>query len=114
LAYPSRSERTPPVGYVAPVPLRFDADIWLHPGEAGWHFVTLPPEAADEIRARSGHGKPFGSVAVKATIGATTWRTSLFADRATSSYLLPVKEDVRRHERITAGERVTVELELRG
>jgi hypothetical protein len=83
------------------------------PAPVGAHAARGPRDAADEIRARSGQGTPFGSVAVKATIGATTWRTSLFADRATSSYLLPLKEDVRRHEHITAGERVNVEVELR-
>jgi hypothetical protein len=34
--------------------------VWLHPGTAGWHFVTLPAETADEIRARfAGVHRPF-------------------------------------------------------
>ncbi|MGE5409110.1 MAG: hypothetical protein ACM3NV_10920 [Syntrophothermus sp.] len=32
----------------------FDAQLCLYPGEAGWHFVTLPPNLSDE--ARSGDG----------------------------------------------------------
>jgi hypothetical protein len=27
-------------------------EVWLYPGDAGWHFVTLPPDLADETRAR--------------------------------------------------------------
>lgn len=26
-------------------------EVWLHPGEGGWHFLTLPADLADEIRA---------------------------------------------------------------
>jgi hypothetical protein len=92
--------------------LRFDADVWLHPGEAGWHFVTLPADVADEVRART-EGRPFGTVPVTAAIGSTAWPTSLFADARTSSYLLPLKADVRRRAGVGAGDRVTVALDLR-
>jgi hypothetical protein len=98
-----------------PATLRFDADVWLAPAEAAWHFVTLPPDAADEVRARTaGRARPFGSVPVAATIGATTWSTSVFADSTSGSFLLPLKADVRRRERIGEGDRVSVRLELRG
>lgn len=91
----------------------FTADLWLHPGDAGWHFVTLPAELADEIRAQSaGTARPFGSLPVTVTIGRTSWTTSLFADTGADSYLLPVKADVRRREQLTAGDSVRVTLEL--
>ena len=28
-------------------------EVWRYPGAGGWHFVTLPPDVADEVRARS-------------------------------------------------------------
>jgi hypothetical protein len=90
----------------------FSADAWLNPGAAGWHFATLPPEVADEVRART-QQRPFGSVPVTATVGATSWETSIFADTRSASYLLPLKANVRRRERIAAGDLVTVTLELR-
>jgi hypothetical protein len=90
----------------------FSADAWLNPGAAGWHFATLPPEVADEVRART-QQRPFGSVPVTATLGATSWETSIFADTRSDSYLLPLKVDTRRREGIAAGDRVTVSLELR-
>lgn len=88
-------------------------ELWRWQGEAAWHFVTLPAELADELRARyaGAHGA-FGTLRVRATIGATTWSTSLFADRARDSYLLPVKADVRRRERVGEGDTVTVRLAL--
>ena len=88
------------------------AQVWLHPGEAGWHFVTLPEDVADAIRAHvAGAPSPFGMARVEATIGATTWSTSLYADTRRASYLLPIKSDVRRRERIADGD--TVDLTLR-
>ena len=91
----------------------FEGDVWVHTGDAAWHFVTLPEEVADEIRARfDGAHRPFGSLPVEATIGATTWRTSLFADTRSGSYLLPVKADVRARERIAAGDRAAVRLRV--
>ena len=87
--------------------------VWRHPGKAGWHFVTLPEEIADEIRARyAGAHRPFGSVPVRASLGATTWTTSVFADANSSSYLLPVKAAVRRCERVEEGDTATLALEL--
>jgi hypothetical protein len=87
------------------------AELWLHPGQAGWHFVTLPPDVADDVRARS-RTRPFGTVRATVTLGATTWSTSLFADTARASYLLPIKADLRRRERIGDGDTVTLTLTL--
>jgi Domain of unknown function (DUF1905) len=84
-------------------------EIWRYPGDAGWHFLTLPDAIADELRARyAGEHRPFGSLRVRATLGATTWDTSLFADRRTESYLLPIKAQIRKREELSAGRRVTV------
>ena len=91
--------------------MEFTGELWRHPGKGGWVFVTLPADLADEIGARFAH-RPFGSVGVRARIGGTRWETSLFADTRRASYLLPVKADVRRRERIDDGDVVTVGLEI--
>jgi hypothetical protein len=89
------------------------AELWRHPGEAGWHFVTLPPELAGGIRARSADStRAFGSVPVRVAIGRTSSSTSLFADTRTKSYLLPVKAEVRRREGIGHGDAVVVAITL--
>jgi len=91
------------------------AKVWLHPGEGGWHFITLPAEVADEIRARAaGSHRAFGSLPVRASLGSSRWSTSLFADTRSSSYLLPVKGEVRRRERIEDGDTATVRIEVDG
>ena len=91
----------------------FEGPVWRHAGEAAWHFVTLPAEVADEIEVRfeDAH-RPFGSVAVTATLGSTSWTTSLFRDTKSASYLLPVKAGVRRRERIGAGDTVRLTLTI--
>jgi hypothetical protein len=93
------------------VRFEFEAKLWVYAGEAAWRFVTLPSEVAQSVKALSA-ARPFGTVAVQATIGDTRWRTSLFADRKAGSYLLPVKADVRRRERLEDGQPVDVALEL--
>ena len=91
------------------------AEVWLYPGKAGWHFVTLPSEIVDDVRARSaGSATAFGSVPAQVTIGATTWLSSLFADTKTASYLLPLKAPVRRREGVIAGDTVTLTISLTG
>jgi hypothetical protein len=91
----------------------FHAEVWLHPGEAGWHFVTLPADVADEIRERMmGSARPFRSTPVHVTIGRTAWTTSLFADTKIASYLLPIKAGIRRSERLAAGDEVRVTIDL--
>ena len=57
--------------------------LWLWSGEGGsWHFVTVPDDAAVEIRAHSLLSRGgFGSVRVEATINGVTWRTSVFPQR---------------------------------
>ena len=52
----------------------------------------------------------FGSVRVQATIGQTTWATSIFPDTKSSSYLLPVKAAVRREAGIEEGDAVAARI----
>ena len=88
------------------------AEVWQYPGAAGWHFVTLPDDVADELRARfAGRHRPFGSLPVRATLGASVWTTSLFADRRSGSYLLPLKAAVRARERVESGQVVRIALD---
>ena len=88
------------------------APLWLYPGEAAWHFITLPKELSRRIKRFAGGSlSPFGSLRVVATIGATSWKTSIFPSEA-GAFLLPVKAMVRKKEAIKAGDRVKLTLEL--
>ena len=90
---------------------RFTAELWEHDGPGAWHFVSLPEDDADEIDAvHGGRARGFGSQRVEVTIGATTWRTSVFPDTTRGTYVLPVKKPVRLAEGLSAGELVEVSL----
>ena len=93
--------------------LRFTAPLWMHHGEGSWHFVTLPPEAGDELRdSVPPRGPGFGAIRVTVTVGVTTWGTSVFPDKTTGSYVLPVKKAVRVANRLVVGDEVQVLLRV--
>jgi hypothetical protein len=94
---------------------RFHAELWMHTGEAAWHFVTLPTDIADEIHDLSAPtSRGFGSVRVAVTLGSTTWHTSVFPDTASGSFVLPIKRQVRTREGLRDGDRVDVIIEVTG
>jgi hypothetical protein len=88
----------------------FTSKLWLYPGDAGWHFITLPEDVADGIDEHVGERGGFGSVPVEVTIGASTWKTSLFPDAKAGSFVLPVKRAIRQRERLEVDTEVSVRL----
>jgi hypothetical protein len=93
----------------------FKTKVWLYPGKAAWHFVTLPKKLSAQIKSMTeGSWRGWGSVRVAATIGKTTWKTSIFPDSKKGAYLLPLKADVRKKERANAGDSISVLIEIDG
>jgi len=92
----------------------FDAPVWVWDARKTdvWTFVSLPVEDSTEIRDFAGSvPRGFGSVKVTATIGATTWRTSIFPSKD-GAYVLPLKKAVRAAEGLAVGDVATVKVEL--
>ena len=85
---------------------------------AAWFFVTIAGDVADAIRLAAICGqwldgrKGFGSAKVRATIGDTSWSTSVFPHRESGGWLLPVKAAVRKAEGLAEGDAVTVTVSL--
>ena len=99
------------------VSFSFTGRVWLWTGPASWHFITLPEDRAAEIaffcaQARSGHKRGFGAVRVSVQTGKTSWKTSLFPDKASGSYLLPVKASARKAEHLTAGDQAELRVSV--
>jgi hypothetical protein len=93
----------------------FDAELWIWEARRNesWTFVSLPADRAEEIRElTAGLQRGFGSVRVRATIGRTTWKTSLFPDKGRETYVLPVKRAVRKAEWLDPGDTANVTVEL--
>ncbi len=96
------------------ITVAFEGECFLW-GEGSWHFVRLPREVSDDIDdSLLGPKRGFGSVKVQATIGETTWSTSIFPERQADghTYVLPVKKAVREREGVLAEDVVPVELEI--
>jgi Domain of unknown function (DUF1905). len=110
----SRPAKSSPKGHSGPrAEYAVRAELWLYPGAGGWHFVNLSIRQSEEIRVRfASEARGFGSLPVTVRIGETEWRTSIFPDRKSKSYLFAVKAAVRRKERIEAGDRVTALLRI--
>ncbi|WAC68254.1 DUF1905 domain-containing protein [Microbacterium sp. SL75] len=91
--------------------VRFEGDVfrWEARSDSDWYFVALPPELSAEIRETQTYRRGFGGVRVDATIGATTFRTSIFP-QAGGVYVLPLKRAVRDAEAIDPGSFVRVDL----
>lgn len=92
----------------------FDAELWLWDARRTqtWTFVSLPAGESEEIRdLADGLRRGFGSVRVRATIGNSSWTTSIFP-ASQAGYALPVKRSVRVAQALDVGDttRVTVEL----
>jgi hypothetical protein len=84
-------------------------ELWFWKGPAPWHFVTVPDEACGELEFTSSFvSYGWGMIPVTARIGQTEWRTSLFPKDG--RYIVPIKADVRRAERIELGDPVEISL----
>jgi hypothetical protein len=91
--------------------LAFDGRLVEWRGPAPFHFVPLPADEAAVVRELAPlvtYG--WGVIPVRATIGGTSFRTSLFPREG--GYLLPVKDAVRIAEGLEVGAVVPVEMTL--
>jgi hypothetical protein len=93
--------------------LTFSGPIFTWRGPAPFYFVAVPDEESDDIRdVASAVTYGWGVIPVRATIGGTTYETSLFPKDG--CYLLGVKAVVRRSERIQEGDLVAVRMTVVG
>ena len=87
--------------------------VWLYPGMAGWHFVNVDKKQSAALKEKYGkRRRGFGSIPVSVTLGKTTWKTSIFPDKQSGTYLLPLKAQVRRAEGIENGDAITFTLDI--
>lgn len=92
---------------------KFSAQVWVYPGvKASWYFVTVPSDITSDIKELNLDSNGFGSIKVNVTINDSAWSTSIFPDSKSSSYLLPIKKDIRKINDIKSGDIVKITLTL--
>jgi hypothetical protein len=90
------------------------SEVWLYPGMAGWHFISVSKKHSEDIKKRFGaKQRGWGSLPVTVTIGKTSWKTSIFPDKRSGTYLLPLKADVRKREGILKGDTISFSIEIK-
>ncbi len=92
--------------------IEFNGEIWFWRGPSPYHFVTVPEEQSEDLKAILKfvtYG--WGMIPVIARIGKTEWKTSMWPKDG--RYILPIKDRVREAEGIGEGDTVTVRLEVR-
>lgn len=88
------------------------AKVWKYPGFGGWHFFTIGRSVSKKIKnLMHGQLRGFGSIRVKAKIGKSEFKTSIFPTKE-GSYLLPIKANVRMKEEIGDGDIIKLKLTL--
>lgn len=93
------------------VELAFSGEVWEWRGPAPFHFVSVPEALCPDVRdAAEVVSYGWGMVPVTLRIGDTTWTTSLWPKDG--GYVVPLKDRVRRAERIDLGDVVEVEMRV--
>ncbi|BAL90482.1 hypothetical protein AMIS_52620 [Actinoplanes missouriensis 431] len=96
--------------------VEFEAELWIWEARRGegWTFVSLPVEQSELIRevTEGVVRRGFGSLRVRATVGASTWTTSIFPGSGEGAYVLPIKRKIRTAESLEAGDATSVTVEL--
>jgi hypothetical protein len=90
---------------------RFTSPLWEWQSRENWFFISLSEDASDEIAQLPFPPRGFGSIPVRATIGRSTWTTSIFPGSG-GVYVLPVRKAVRTKEQIDRDDDVHAEVEL--
>ncbi|WP_281228808.1 DUF1905 domain-containing protein [Flavobacterium aquiphilum] len=86
----------------------FSAKTWQHQGPNGWYFVSLPIAMAKEIRENlKWQEEGWGRLKAVAKIGNSKWETAIWFDTKLNTYLLPLKAEIRKKEKIQKGDDIT-------
>ena len=84
-------------------------------GDKGaWRFARVPEGISAKIKEMQ-KGKlrrGWGAVYAKAKIGKSEWTTSVFPDRHSATYILPLKKQIRYEENLYDGADIKVSIEV--
>lgn len=98
--------------HAAVLAFEFSSELFVwQGGQASWYFIRVPVGPSQELREQmEGLTNGFGSIRVEVAVEESVWRTSLFPDSSSNTYLLPVKKQVRRAAEIEEGDVVDVSI----
>lgn len=84
----------------------FTSEIWKYAAPGGWHFVSLPQKLAKEIRENlKWQEEGWGRLKAIAKISNSEWETAIWFDTKMNTYLLPLKAEIRKNEKLQEGDK---------
>lgn len=91
--------------------IKFTGKIFFWKGPSPFFFVTIPEKYSKEIKTVSALATyGWGVIPVRVQIEKTEFTTSLFPKDG--KYLVPLKVVVRKAEKLSEGDKVTIQLEI--
>jgi len=82
--------------------------VEIFPQKGGWHFIRVPKP----ITVKLAHKAQRGVIAIRATVGKTSWDTSLLP-MGDGTHFIALNVKVRKCEHIKLGAEVKVSFQLR-
>lgn len=92
----------------------FTAKMWNYSsnvGTCGWYIACLPKEMSKEIRENLKFlEEGWGRLKMTAKIGNTQWETAIWFDTKLQTYLLPLKAEIRKKEKIETDKELEIKI----
>ncbi len=79
-----------------------------------WRFARVPEKISVKIKEmqKGRLRRGWGAVYARAKIGKSEWQTSIFPDRRSATYLLPLKKEIRYEENLYDSIEIRVTIEI--
>ena len=91
----------------------FEAELYEWDGPQSWVFAALPPTSPTSSTRSTGRPAAASArVGSRSVLGGQVWRTSIFPDSKSGTYVLPVKKEIRRKAGVDEGDRVEIDLSV--
>ena len=89
------------------IKFEFSATVWQYSSPGGCYFISLPKRLSKEIRKYfKKEEEGWGRLKAIAKIGDNELETAIWFDTKADAYLLPLKADIRKKEKLVAGSKV--------
>jgi len=82
--------------------------------KGAWRFARVPEEITASIKEmqKGRLRRGWGAVYARAKIGKSEWVTSIFPDRHSDTYILPLKKQIRFEENLYDGKEIKIAIEI--
>jgi len=86
---------------------------------SAWRFARVPENISEKIKdlqkkevQKGKKRRGWGAVYAKAKTKKSEWLTSIFPDRRSATYILPLKKQIRHQENLYDGDEFTFNIEI--